>query len=109
MTTPTFEVVTMTPQWASQLLGQSAQKNRKFKRKHLERLTHTIQSGNWYITAQGIALDSEDNILDGQHRLAAVVKAEKPIQIMLVVILTLKYLMLLIQVQQELLEMCLIF
>ena len=83
MTTPTFEVVTMTPQWASQLLGQSAQKNRKFKRKHLERLTHTIQSGNWYITAQGIALDSEDNILDGQHRLAAVVKAEKPIQIML--------------------------
>ena len=73
MTTPTFEVVTMTPQWASQLLGQSAQKNRKFKRRHLERLTHTIQSGNWYITAQGIALDCEDNILDGQHRLAAVV------------------------------------
>ena len=83
MTTPTFEVVTMTPQWASQLLGQSAQKNRKFKRRHLERLTSTIQSGNWYITAQGIALDSDDNILDGQHRLAAVVKAEKPIQIML--------------------------
>ena len=83
MTTPTFEVVTMTPQWASQLLGQTKQKNRKFKRRHLERLTSTIQSGNWYITAQGIALDNQNNILDGQHRLAAVVRAEKPIQIML--------------------------
>ena len=83
MTTPTFEVVTMTPQWASQLLGQTKQKNRKFKRRHLERLTSTIQSGNWYITAQGIALDNQNNILDGQHRLAAIVRAEKPIQIML--------------------------
>jgi len=83
MTTPTFEVVTMTPQWASQLLGQTKQRNRKFKRRHLERLTSTIQSGNWYITAQGIALDQDNNILDGQHRLAAVVRAEKPIQIML--------------------------
>ena len=83
MTTPTFEVVTMTPQWASQLLGQTKQKNRKFKRRHLERLTSTIQSGNWYVTAQGIALDTENNILDGQHRLAAIVRAEKPIQIML--------------------------
>ena len=83
MTTPTFEVVTMTPQWASQLLGQTKQKNRKFKRRHLERLTNTIQSGNWYITAQGIALDNQNNILDGQHRLAAIVRAEKPIQIML--------------------------
>ena len=83
MTTPTFEVVTMTPQWASQLLGQTKQRNRKFKRRHLERLTSTIQSGNWYITAQGIALDQDNNILDGQHRLAAIVRAEKPIQIML--------------------------
>ena len=83
MTTPTFEVVTMTPQWASQLLGQTKQRNRKFKRRHLERLTNTIQNGNWYITAQGIALDQDNNILDGQHRLAAVVRAEKPIQIML--------------------------
>ena len=83
MTTPTFEVVTMTPQWASQLLGQTTQKNRKFKKRHIDRLTHTIKTGGWLLTAQGIALDSSDNILDGQHRLAAVVKAEKPIQIML--------------------------
>lgn len=28
-------------------------------------------------------MDSDDNVLDGQHRLEAVIQAEKPIQIML--------------------------
>lgn len=80
---PTFEIVTMTPEWALDLLANNIHQNRKIKRNHVKKLTQIIEKGDWQVTAQGIALDSDDNVLDGQHRLEAVIQAEKPIQIML--------------------------
>ena len=83
MAEPTFEVVTMTPQWAEKILTQNNNKNRKIRTSKLMVYTRSIEAGDWKVTNQGIALDPDGNLLDGQHRLAAIVKARKSIKILL--------------------------
>ena len=83
MTDPTFEVVLMTPEWAEKILTQNNNKNRKIRTSKLMMYTRSIEAGDWKITNQGIALDPEGNLLDGQHRLAAIVKASKAVRILL--------------------------
>lgn len=83
MAEPTFEVVTMTPQWAEKILTQNNNKNRKIRTSKLMVYTRSIEAGDWKVTNQGIALDPQGNLLDGQHRLAAVVKSGKSIKILL--------------------------
>lgn len=83
MQEPTFEVVEMTPSWAHQILTSNNNKNRKIRTTRLKHLTNSILNGEWRVTSQGIALDPEGNLVDGQHRLAAVIKADRPIRIML--------------------------
>ena len=62
MTTPIFEVVTMTPQWASQLLGQSAQKNRKYKNLMEWDLSLSLdrEGGRWNYDIQIEPQDEDD-------------------------------------------------
>ena len=80
---PTFEIVEMTPEWAEEILTKSSFKNRRIRVANLERLVTAIEKDQWLPTSQGIALDHDGNLLDGQHRLVAVVKAKKSIKIML--------------------------
>ena len=83
MQDPTFEVVTMSPQWAEKILSHNNNRNRKIRKQHLLKLTRTIENGEWKITNQGIALDADGNLLDGQHRLAAIVKSKRQVKILL--------------------------
>jgi hypothetical protein len=83
MQDPTFEVVSMTPDWAERILRQKNNMNRKIRRSKLMMYTRSIESGEWKVTNQGIALDPEGNLLDGQHRLAAIIKARKAVRILL--------------------------
>jgi hypothetical protein len=39
-------------------------------------------NGNWVLTHQGIAISKSGKLIDGQHRLAAVVKANVPVEMM---------------------------
>ena len=83
MTTPTFEVATITPAEAAKLLMTINTRNRRIKRGHVSRLTRAIVSGEWKVTSQGIAIGSDGVLLDGQHRLAAIVRAKIPVQIVI--------------------------
>ncbi len=83
MTEPTFEVVSMTPEWAEKILTQNNNMNRKIRKSKLMIYTRSIEAGDWKVTNQGIALDPEGNLLDGQHRLAAVVKSKTTVKILL--------------------------
>lgn len=47
--------------------------NRMLSKTHVNYLSHIIKSGNWSLTHQGIAFDVEGNLLDGQHRLQAII------------------------------------
>ena len=82
MQEPTFEVTTVTPDMAKAIFAKNETKNRRLRKQHLLRLTKAIQNNEWKVTNQGIALDIDGNLLDGQHRLAAVIKAKKSVRMM---------------------------
>jgi len=54
-------------------------KNRKINEKHLIFLKKQILENAWVFNAQSISLSNENTLLDGQHRLTAVVKTNKEI------------------------------
>ena len=79
---PTFQVEEITPDFAEEVLENKNRKNRGIKPANLKRLITAIDNGEWTITNQGLAFDSNGNLLDGQHRLKAIVKTGKTLPIM---------------------------
>lgn len=72
----TVSIETITPQVAIAMLERNV-KNRNIKR--LETLIETIGNGAWRLNGSTIVFDSEGNLVDGQHRLTACIKADVPI------------------------------
>ncbi len=76
------KIVTMTPEWASQLLRQNTH-NRVVSKQRVAACAALISRGKWKLTHQGVAIDSNNVLQDGQHRLHAIVQAGVPVQIMM--------------------------
>ena len=74
-------VETITPDVAKKYL-QHNRKNRKVKPRQVESLARDIRQGNFKLTHQGIAFNSDGQLVDGQHRLLATLLAQLPITIM---------------------------
>ncbi|GKQ33652.1 hypothetical protein [Streptomyces sp. A012304] len=68
------EVRTVTPELAAEWLKKNTL-NRPLSRQTVAQLSRAIERGEWKLTHQGIAFDEEGRLVDGQHRLEAVVKA----------------------------------
>jgi len=49
--------------------------NRRVRRASVERLIAAIKSGQWEVTHQGIAIGEDGKLIDGQHRLLAIVES----------------------------------
>lgn len=64
----------ITPELAAEYLSRNCT-NRALRGKDVDALARDMINGKFVLTHQGIALDSAGNLLDGQHRLSAVVKA----------------------------------
>ena len=73
----------MTPEWAALILQTSNVGNRVIRRTAVKRLAESIINGMWQITHQGIAIDTFGQLIDGQHRLSAIVEADQPVEILL--------------------------
>lgn len=73
------ELKTITPQWAAKTLAEKNIGNRALNRAHVEFLANEIRRGTWKVTGFPIVMNAE-RLVDGQHRLAAVVKAGLSIQ-----------------------------
>ena len=85
------ELLLVTPEMANSFLAASAAaeqaaedngvvlKNRNFRPRWSEEIARRITAGEWDTTHQGIALSSSGFILDGQHRLPAIVAAGIPV------------------------------
>ena len=71
----------ITPEVASLLL-ESNNGNRKLRRQTVCYYADEMKKGNWQLTHQGIAISTEGRLLDGQHRLSAVVLSGVSIQMM---------------------------
>lgn len=68
----------ITPDRALEILRTNT-RNRKLKHYLVARYATAMTAGEWTLSHQGIAFDDAGNLIDGQHRMEAVVLANKPI------------------------------
>lgn len=68
------EVVTITPEVASQWL-KCNKNNRPVRRRHVEFLASEILKDHWQVNGQAIVISDDEQVLDGQHRLMAIIEA----------------------------------
>ncbi len=71
-------VQTITPAKAAEML-KSNTTNRPLSRPTVRAFAEAMARGDWMVTHQGIAFDVNGVLVDGQHRLAAVIEAEVPV------------------------------
>ena len=79
-TKPKFEVMDITPDMAKKILAHRNKNNRPLRYTHLEKLSNAIEKDEWKVTHQCIAFDKDGNLIDGQHRLAAVLQTRKTVK-----------------------------
>jgi hypothetical protein len=54
--------------------------NRPLSPRAVQTLAEAMKRGEWKVTHQGVALDTNGVLVDGQHRLAAVIEANLPVE-----------------------------
>lgn len=64
----------ITPQLATEYL-ENAIDNRPISETHVDVLAREMREGRWRLTHQGIAFNHEGKLVDGQHRLWAIIKS----------------------------------
>ena len=77
------EVMTVTPELAKEYLRHN-ESNRTLRRSRVLQYAHDMKEGKWNLTGQGITFGRDGNLLDGQHRLHAVVFANVPVDFLVV-------------------------
>jgi hypothetical protein len=69
----------ITPARAAELLAANTT-NRPLSRATVRSFAEAMRRGDWLVTHQGIAFDTNGVLVDGQHRLAAVIEADLPVE-----------------------------
>ncbi|AUR89673.1 hypothetical protein NVP1131O_04 [Vibrio phage 1.131.O._10N.222.49.A8] len=75
--------IKITPEIAKEILKKNI-KNRKLNKSHVSRLANEMLSGNWSYTGDAIKVSTDDVLVDGQHRLEAVISSGVSIDIELI-------------------------
>lgn len=75
-------IVTITPQLAREWLASNIANNRNINHTRVAAYARTMASNGWNLTHQGIAFDEFGKLIDGQHRLLAIIRADKPVTMM---------------------------
>ena len=73
-------VQTITPERAAQLLAANTT-NRPVSKAVVRSFAQAMRRGEWMVTHQGIAFDTRGVLVDGQHRLAAIIEADVPVEV----------------------------
>jgi hypothetical protein len=76
--------VTITPSLADALLKQN-RKNRNLREATVNDYVRDIQSGDWPLNGETVKTAINGDVLDGQHRLQAIVKAGVPVETFMVI------------------------
>lgn len=74
--------VTMTPEWASRILEQNTH-NRSVRPAIVRQIARDIVCGRWLLTPQTVSIAIDGRLIDGQHRLMAIITAGEAVQMML--------------------------
>lgn len=71
-------IETITPEQATAYLARN-ENNRRLRPRLIEILKRDILADNYHFSHQGIAFDTENTLIDGQHRLSAIIASGKPV------------------------------
>jgi len=69
------EMMDITPDFAAELLRRRHANQRPLKERYIRELADAMLAGRWRWTADAIRLDSDLLVIDGQHRLSAIIKS----------------------------------
>lgn len=75
------EVMTVTPEMAIKWL-QNNYNNRKVRTRVVETYARQMKAGKWDLTGNGITISVDGEIIDGQHRLHAIVESGCSVQML---------------------------
>lgn len=79
------QVETITPERAEALLlGAAGLPQRAITPRRVNAFASAMRRGQWQVTHQGIGIDPDGVLVDGQHRLSAVVLAGVPVEMLVV-------------------------
>lgn len=76
------EVETITPATAQRYLLKNSPRNRPLRSSRVAELSRDILRGDWRLSHQPIAFDTDGNLIDGQHRLNAIIQTGISLQVM---------------------------
>ncbi len=75
--------VTITPEMAMELLEHN-HLNRPLSQAHVNRIAAQIRTGKWRFNGDTIKISDDGEVLDGQHRLWAIIEAKMPVDTIIV-------------------------
>lgn len=74
-----INLVTIDPKAAKKML-EGNHNNRNLNKKTVQKYASAIERGDWQLNGETIKLSENGRLLDGQHRLQAVIEASRPIK-----------------------------
>lgn len=82
-TNPVITIETITPEIAARLLG-TMKGNRALRQRAVQRYAREMIAGKWAVNGEAIKITSGGRLIDGQHRLSAVMMAKTPVKMCVV-------------------------
>ena len=76
--------IQLTPAVAKRLLDRNVH-NRKISEKIVQKYAEEIKAGEWRLTPQGIGINDRGELVDGQHRLSAIIRANQTVPMLITV------------------------
>lgn len=73
------QLITITPEMAELFLTKNVH-NRKISKQVVEGYVYAMKNGNWKVNGDAIRFDWNGNLIDGQHRLEAIIKSNTNIE-----------------------------
>lgn len=83
MSEPLVKIETITPEIAKKMLAKNSH-NRNLSQKSLDHYVRQIEEGQWELNGDTIKFANDDTLLDGQHRLHAIMATKKPMKCIVV-------------------------
>lgn len=79
----TIRIETITPELAKKYLKNNIERNRRLRPRIVEKYARDILNGNWYSEGvDPICISPDGKLLNGQHRMNAVIKANKAVEML---------------------------
>jgi len=78
-----FSQLVITPQMAKNMLTRN-KNNRNLSMRTVENYAKDMRAGHWQVNGESIKIGKDGSLLDGQHRLSAVIKSGIPVPLVLI-------------------------